>query len=306
MFGRKKRFRQGSTLIRLYFHRSLPPLELELLPPSLVRFRPSALQYIGGKPTSKSLAHHKSNNKNSSQIQRLGEILCHDRVLAAAMLLPQQSLLALLDHHQARCCPPALPSTHLDLVSDPASILFIMDDSVTSATHQAHATAFLRAFLERTPDPPQHRLAVYDPPVSLLAWKIDTPVRILAYTGPPQITPLTQAQLAQPHTITPKTLLNERSGRPTPARIHLFLPSTRTIQPPPPGDIVRASLANYPIVPYRETLAGNMKGVQTRLTSHALEEAVSSFIQPPPPANTTTAQLHQTMPQWTHNYMDCR
>ena len=95
-----------------------------------------------------------------------------------------------------------------------------------------------------------------------LAWKIDTPVRILAYTGPPPSAPLTQAQLAQPHTITPKALLNERSGRPTPARIHLFTPS---LSHEPPGDIVRASLANYPIIPYRETLAGNKK-IQTKLT----------------------------------------
>ena len=209
------------------------------------------------------------------------------------MLLPQQSLIALVD-----ACHPTLPSTHLDLLSDPASILFIMDDSVTSATHRAHATAFLRAFLQRTPDVPEHRRTLFDPPLSLLAWKIDTPARVLAYTGPPT-PPLTHAQLAQPHTITPKALLNERSKRPTPARIHLLSPSASDQSPP--GDIVRASLAAYTIIPYKETLKKGGK-----LTSHTLEEAIASFIQPPPSANNTTTRLHQPSPQWTHNYMDCR
>jgi hypothetical protein len=207
------------------------------------------------------------------------------------MLLPQQSLIALLDS-----CHPTLPSSHQDLISDPASILFIMDDPATSATHRAHATAFLKAFLERTADPPLHRHTAFSPPVSLVAWKIDTPARILAYTGTASKFPL--SQLAQPHTISPKSLLNERSKRPTPARIHLFSPSPAD---EPPGDIVRASLAAYTIIPYKEALKKGGK-----LTSHTLEEAIASFIQPPPSANNTTTGLHQPSPQWTHNYMDCR
>jgi tetratricopeptide (TPR) repeat protein len=46
---------------------------------------------------------------------------------------------------------------------------------------------------------------------------------------------------------------------------------------------------------------GEFEQVQGRM-----EEAIASFIQPPPSANNTTTRLHQPSPQWTPNYMDCR
>ena len=233
----------------------------------------------------------------SSPVQRIGDILCHDQTLAAAMLFPQHSSLVLASPQP----PPSLVASDRALLSDPASILFVLDDQ-SSAHRELQITAFLRAALP--PPPALATVSHHSPPISLLAWKLEAPARIIAYTGTQE--QLASADLTRPHTIGPKLQLSQRSKRPTPASITVMPPTGGEL-----GDLVRSSLLQLQTAPqFKETLTASIrkKGRQPSsqsLQSHTLEEAVACFVRPPPAHGTTTVQLGASA-QWTRDYINCR
>ena len=272
-------------------HRSLPPLEYELVAargPPCLRFKPSLLQYTGGGgPSSLQRA------SLLSPVQRIGDILCHDRTLAAAMLFPQHSSLVLLGSAN-----PSLVASDRALLSDPASILFVLDDQAIMASPY-HISALLRAALPQQHAPTtqqQSRQQHHPSPITLLAWKIETPARTIAYTGTQE--QLARADLTRPHTLGPKVLLSERSKRPTPASITVVPPADQLL---PLGDLVRSSLLQQATAspPTKHSPASLL------LTTHALEEAIACFVHAPPAHNDATVPLGAST-QWDRDYIDCR
>ena len=135
--------------------------------------------------------------------------------------------------------------------------------------------------------------------LSLVAWKLEPPARVLAYVGSTSF-PTSGLATLSPHKILPKVLLNERSKRPNPCRIGL----APGLAAGDPDALVRASLAAHPIQPFEERLhAKPYRG--TVIVSHALEEATVALLRPPPPANHKRIPLHGSA-QWDQAYMDSR
>ena len=265
--------------------RSLPPLEFELVTapsrPPCLRYKPSLLQYTGSPSSLRpSLL---------TPVQRIGDILCHDRTLAAAMLFPQHSSLVL---QGSTAATPSLVASDRALLSDPASILFVLDDQAIIASPY-HISALLRAALPtHHAAPALHRQ--HPSPITLLAWKVETPARTIAYTGTQE--QLARADFTRPHTLGPKVLLSERSKRPAPASITVVPPADQSLLL---GDLVRSSLLQYAAPPPKKHSASLLQ------TPHALEEAIACFAHAPLPSNDATVPIGAST-QWDRDYIDCR
>jgi len=138
------------------------------------------------------------------------------------------------------------------------------------------------------------------PGLTLVAWRVEPPPRILAYTGPAPPDARTVAAHFSPHKLLPKLLLNERSKRPNPCRIGLITcPSTGQT-----ASLVRSAIASCPIAPFTEHLKSKAYA-GTSIHAHALEEAVTAFLRPPPPANHMRIPLNGSV-RWNQAYMDSR
>jgi hypothetical protein len=99
-----------------------------------------------------------------------------------------------------------------------------------------------------------------------------------------------------PHTLS-KVLLDDRSKRPTPSRVHLI--DAEDISP----NAVRTSLLHYAqtaLTVQRERLQGQSGTV----LDHTLEEAITCLIHPPL-RNHTKIELNQS-PPWDKDHIDCR
>lgn len=177
--------------------------------------------------------------------------------------------------------------------TDPAACLQAMLHHAASAT----AGAFLASFEAASLPPPAVR--TLPKPVTLCAWRIDGPGRVCLSTGN-SARPLLLDQSFAPHTL-PKVLLDERSKRPDPSRIHLLLPAEEQATP----DAIRTSLLHHAqtaLTPHRVRMA---KTSATCLLDHTLEEAFAALIHPPARANHTEIALNQS-PPWDKDHIDAR
>ncbi len=225
-------------------------------------------------------------------IVRLGEI-CLSPELAHIMLYPAHALA-----HQSGTASTADLEFTADCRAaclDPASVFAAMDTTSTISTDQANKC--LANFQASCLPPPVQ--TTLRQPIHVCAWKVETPSRICLYTGEHPTSPsasIDPASLA-PHTLS-KILLDERSKRPAPTRIHVLQHDTPSIQD------IRTSLLHYAqtgLTPHCQRLQQPPYGTPL---DHTLEEAVACLIHPPA-RNHTTIQLNQRCP-WDKDHIDSR
>ena len=273
--------------------RCLPPREFELFSGSdtnRLRFRPARLQYqaYAGIIT-KDLPALPGNQRLQEILTRLGEI-CLSPELAHAMLFPNHALA-----HQA-CLTTALdfPEPHRLACHDPATVLASMLDDSTTGTLTAQSTKFLAKFEDSCL--PKPTLTTFRQPLHVCAWRLESPGRACLFVGqhPPDASKIDPATLV-PHRLS-KALLDERSKRPTPSRIHLL----------PADDIsptsIRQSLLHYAqtaLTPHQERIGTTQFALDT-----TLEEAIACLIHSPA-SNHSQIELNQS-PPWDKNHIDAR
>ena len=275
--------------------RSLPPLEFELLsistsPSGLPRLRikPARLQYKAYVDVQESAPVNPS--RLQEIVARLGEI-CLTPELIHVVLFPEEA--------------HAGSTVNAFACNTPALAIGFMDDPRSSDTRDwerrlLNAGRFLTAFQSRCLPPPT--LTTLRNPLHLCAWRLETPPRVCLYTGEHPLDPRTLDLSAHlPHTLS-KILLEDRSKRPTPSRIHL-LHQSEDIDNDHTPDAIRTSLLHYAqtsLTSYRERLPL----AKTTAQDHTLEEAFASLIHPPT-RNHTLIALNQS-PPWDKDHVDSR
>jgi hypothetical protein len=296
--------------------RSLPPLEFELLPAASspsglarLRIRPARLRYqaFAAVPDAPGSA-----TRLQELVARLGEI-CLSPELAFAVLFPPSpsspnppdalavvqdpaSVLAVVQDPASVLAVVQDPPDALAVVQDPASVLAAMETPVPPATLRRAASSL--AGLQQACFP-QPVLTTLRQPLHLAAWRLEAPPRVCLYTGEFPLDPATLdlAALA-PHTLS-KVLLDDRSKRPTPSRVHL-VPDGDDISPA----AVRSSLLHHAqtaLTSHRERLTVS---AQAAVQDHTLEEAIACLIHAPT-RNHTSIALHQS-PPWDGDHIDSR
>lgn len=310
----------------LYPGRSVPPLRLELFPASTspsglprLRIKPEQLEhqpYLSPAPTTTSPSIQPPTTRLHEIITRIGEI-CLSPELAHIMLFPAEALAFSVPTQDHTPTAP-LPDAYHALCHDPTSVLYAMTDIPSAHLRLDQSAQFLKHFQEACLPAP--KIIKYRQPLHLCAWKIESPSRILVYTGRhPSDHEAITASLRQespvpflPHTLS-KVLLDERSKRPTPSSIHLlnndqeFAPSS-----------IRASLLHYAqtsLTSHRErfTLLQQKQEHRPRskqppstfiVQDHTLEEAAAIFIEPCT-KNHSEIGINQS-PPWDKDHVDNR
>jgi hypothetical protein len=246
-------------------------------------------------------------------ITRIGEI-CLSPELAHVMLFPTHALSFAMD----LSTPLDFPEPYHELCRHPPAILHAMRDIPDDQLSPAQSAKFLATFNASCLPPPT--TIRYRQPIHLCAWKIESPSRVVVYTGkhptPSQgahdpLVPLLSASFT-PHTLS-KVLLDERSKRPVPSAIHLLT----TDQEFTPAAI-RESVLHYAqtqLTPHKERvsllarsqLQRQGRGQQQQHVSildHTLEEAAAVFIHAPT-RNHSEIALNQS-PPWDKDHVDSR
>jgi hypothetical protein len=294
-------------------HRSLPPLQLELLPSSSsstsaprLRIRPELLAHHDYKlaelPKSPNTAST-STTRLHEIITRIGEI-CFSPELAHVMLFPAEALQHTVHSRQ----PHFTPSYH-DLCHDPLAVMHTMAllSELRDTTDIQNAAQFLAHFALATLPPPT--VLTFRQPLHLCAWRIESPSRVLVYTGrDPDDALLLQTSPASflPHKLS-KILLDERSKRPIPSAIHL-LRNDQDLTP----DAIRDSLLHYAqtaLTPHKERIVLAQRqpapsASAITVQDHLLEEAITVLVSAPP-KNHSEIALNQS-PPWDKDHIDAR
>jgi hypothetical protein len=138
------------------------------------------------------------------------------------------------------------------------------------------------------------RPTLVNKPLKICAWRLESPPRACLYSGSAQINPRT---FTAPHLLT-KTLLEDRSKRPTPSAIHITTTQDESA--------LRESLLHYAqtaLLPHREQLPASKK-IQPPLDT-TLEEAITCLISPPLPENHTLTTINRSSP-WQRDHIDHR
>ena len=276
--------------------RSLAPLEFELLPGPRLRIKPSHLQYQAY--TTPTVELQQPVQQQSSQSSRLQEIVSR---LGEICLSPEVAHVMLFGAHACSFASSLttqqdFPRAYTETCEDPYAVLIAMDMPPNIQNNALAAKKFLAQFQATCLPPPT--FTTLRQPVHLCAWRLDAPPRICLYTGehPSDPTSIDPSMLL-PHTLS-KVLLEERTKRPNPARIHLT--SHDEISP----NAARLSLLHYAqtaLTTQREKLPSQPNST---VLHHTLEEAIACLIHPPL-RNHTTIELNQS-PPWDKDHIDSR
>lgn len=250
-----------------------------------LRIKPSQLEYLVY------LSLQQCNNNNTTRLQeiiaRLGEIWLSPE-LAHVMLFGSHALAFSAELSTTEDFPPAYTQT----CHDPHAVLLAMDEPRPPNT--ASSAKFLAQF--QSTCLPQPKIVILREPLHLCAWKLDAPPRICLYTGQHPSDPTTLDPATHlPHTLS-KVLLEDRTKRPTPARIHLITDDDIS------ANAVRQSLLHYAqtaLTPQREKLASGQTVLHT-----TLEEAIACLVHPPQ-RNHSRIELNQS-PPWEKDHIDSR
>ena len=309
--------------------RSVPPLQIELLPASAspsglprLRIKPEPLEhqeYTAAPSTTEApqqaVTPQPPTTRLHEIITRIGEI-CLSPELAHVMLFPAEALAYSVSNLTSTMDFP--PAYHA-LCHDPTSVLYAMTDIPSAHLNLQKSAQFLRHFQEACLPAPT--VIKYRIPLHLCAWKIESPSRILVYTGrhPSDHETITASLKQQspvvpflPHTLS-KVLLDERSKRPMPSAIHL-LNNDQEFSP----ESVRTSVLHYAqtsLTSHRERITLLQQKQEQRprtkippstfvVQDHTLEEAATIFIEPST-KNHSEIQLNQS-PPWDKDHIDNR
>lgn len=248
----------------------MEPLTLQLVQSKglRLRFKPSQLDTANHVPRS---ALEGVYGRITATVQLIGAICCNTQSLAAAMMIPRESLAHLITPGQPR---PA------SLCTDSRSVLDCMTlDPLQSPFDLAASSAFIGKFIElysALGGLPK----LLPRPIRLLAWKLDSPPRIILFNGasapaPSVLDPLT----LKPHSLQ-KIIVNERSKRQAPSAIHTVASDASV------SINIRDSVTHYAqhrLEPFKEIVAtSSQPGKKHSLVqAHTLEEALACFAHPP-------------------------
>lgn len=258
-------------------------------------------------------SHVQSTTRLHEIVTRIGEI-CLSPELAHVMLFPTHALSYAMD----LSTPLDFPEPYHELCRDSTSILHAMTDIPSAQLSPGHSAKFLAKFSETClPAPTVIR---YRQPIHLCAWRIESPARVLVFTGKHPPSPAISDSFA-PHTLS-KVLLDERSKRPTPSAIHVL-----TVDQEFTPAAIRESVLHYAqtqLTPHRERVSILRKSQQqphryssrwgggglslqqqhVSVLDHTLEEAAAVFIHPPT-RNHSEIGLNQS-PPWDKDHIDSR
>lgn len=259
----------------------MPPLEFELLsttPSNRLRFKPAPLQC---QPFH--LLHLSADEITSSSATgsaRLHEIIAR---VGEICLSPELSRI-MMPAEPAQPAEPARPNTtsSINMETTPASL-----------RRSAGLLADLQARCM-----PKPTLVTLRQPLHLAAWRVETSPRVCLFTGTDQDISIPDAP---PHTL-PKILLEDRSKRPAPSRIHLLVPDD-DISPV----AIRTSLLHHAqtaLVPYTHQRLP-LAQINQPVLDHTLEEAVACLIHAPP-LHHTHIELNEQPAPWDKDHIDSR
>ena len=224
-------------------------------------------------------------------VQLIGSACCNTHSLAAAMLIPRESLAHLIAPDAKP--PPLVPTgAVLDSMHDPS--LLDLDAS----------SAFVAKFLELYSLSGASGLPARLPrPIRLLAWRLDSPPRIVLFndTAPPAPSVMDPLTL-KPHTLQ-KILVNEHSKRHAPSSIHVVSSVGGA------ADNIRDSITHYAqhrLESFKETVVSVARsGLRDAFVqAHTLEEALACFIHPPQGQHTEIPINESTC--WNKSHIDPR
>ena len=307
----------------------MPPLQLELLPstssPSGVprlRIKPAELQY---QPYTLQVDRPAQATQPTTRlheiITRIGEI-CLSPELAHVMLFPSHAI----SYAKELTTPLDFPESYHELCRAPRNVLHAMSDIASAQRAPAQSAQFLAMFTEACLPPPTS--VTLRQPLHLCAWKIESPTRVLLYTGQSESAQPCPADLAlfTPHTLS-KVLLDERSKRPVPSAVHLlgidqeFTPNAirssllHSMQSEPPPHRERITVVQSHQHDPRHSSGRQSSarfssrrpatGTQhSSVLDHTLEEAAAVFVHPPS-RNHSDIGLNQS-PPWDKDHIDSR
>jgi len=194
---------------------------------------------VSSKPPTLKLLSSDPANSISASVQRLGKAALSKEMIHAMLSRPQNARYALA------------VGMH-DLGSTPAMI--------------ARASSTLKSCTDIVP---WSRRVQFRYPLHMLAWRIDTPSRIIAFTGTGMdVGSFMTGELA-PHTLS-KTLLEERSQRQDPSSVHLTeFPVVAS---------VRRSLRSWAAKNLGEGFREKVEQDEDGMQAHTLEEAIACFV----------------------------
>lgn len=274
--------------------RSLPPLDLEYLPPSstshglpCLRIKAARLLYQPyadlPQPANPAPCPHQ---RLHEIVMRVGEI-CLSPDLAHAVLFPSHAAGHTFNDEDIESPVSSLP---------PDIVLAAMD--VGRAPCQLRqADEFFARFLQHCLPTPVFTTS--PTALHLLAWRVETPARACVFTGqhPKYITVPAISSAFAPHTLS-KALLEDRSRRKDPSCIHLIPAST-----PASPDAIRASLLHHAqtaLTPHHERVRNH----PSPILDTTLDEFFACTIHAPA-RNHTDITLHQS-PPWDKDHIDSR
>ena len=262
--------------------RTLPRLKYDFMAAERwLRFAPSTL--VASQTASNGLPPDPDLARIQSVVQRVGEI-CLSPEMAQLMLNPFEALRFLKDpSHQ-------IVRSYRALCSDPGSILTAMHSDLTLGTHQECARKFMELFQGGSA---QDRTVKFRAPRYLLAWRVDTPRRVILYTGCD-----TPDDVATPPRAWPKITLADKSKRKDPCVIE-FTPTLAD------ADGIRHSLLAYVKSGALDTgFREQVRGMKSGAEAHTLEEALLKYAQPPA-ENHSEVQLNH-YERWDRDHIDSR
>ena len=315
----------------LYYRRTLPPLELELVldaattnsttipAPDSSTALPARLRFVPTQLVTHSTAAQNSNSNSSTTttrlheiIQRIGEI-CLTPELALVMLFPAQA-------HQAHLLlsendPPPSDSGD-DTASTDVTDLACFDENIFDLCHNKadildcmgtpippDIARLSRAFLDLINEQclPNPTLVTLPHPVHVCAWNVQSPPRVILYTGahPPIVKPQAESHAFRPPHTLQKVLLDERSKRETPSSIVALDQNS--------DDLTVQAIRNALLAYYHaqnQSYDTITKHTTVHTQDHTLEEAAVVFATPPD-RNHSTIQLNQS-PPWDKDHIDSR
>ena len=217
-------------------------MQYELLPNHRLRFQPAQLTWVTGKPPSVRCLASDPVQSISACIQRLGRAALSKEMIHAM----------------------------LGKAETPAYTLSVgMHDLASTPSKIARAGSVLRSCADIVP---WSRRVQFRYPLHMLAWRIDTPSRILAFTGTEVDVGGFMARDLAPHTLS-KVVLNERSQRPDPSCVQV------TDYPVPAS--VRSSVCSWAAKNLEDGFREQIKKTGEGMQAHTLEEAIACFVTRP-------------------------
>ena len=219
-------------------------------------------------------------------IQRLGEIAAGPDIAHVIMFAKQAT-----NHLLNKNLPHGFIDDYRDVCNDKELMLEMMDYKQDLLHARDDILSYLEALGDHMPKSTRVRLAH---PIHLMAWRIDTPARVILFKGQADTVNTKIGSGFMPHKLS-KVLLDERSKLKSPSRIHIV----DGLDEQNVRDSVLMALQGHP-VNYE-----NLKRTGQKACSHVLEEAMWCFSHPV--AKTTHSQVDlMESSRWEKDHEDHR